>query len=250
MARDRLGFFGSWLQRRALARWQALADAAPGVPLADLRTMRAEAVALRAPLEDVIRTADGRLLPAADAPARPLGCDWLWRPAAFVAPVPGGLVAPVSGAKFAPGITLFHDGARPELSLRQIRSVGSAPFALQLEIFGFEGGFISLSFALPAAGLADLGRRHMVRAAPRFETEFPAALFCRLNLRHGPNVEQILRSVSVSQGASEIAFDLAYTELNEKRLEAAWLDLIIEAPRMNAVTLRDLVLLRHPRADI
>ena len=38
--------------------------------------------------------------------------------------------------------------------------------------------------------------------------------------------------------------------MNEKRLEKLWLDLIFEAPQMNAVRIRDLFLSRHLRADV
>jgi len=44
-------------------------------------------------------------------------------------------------------------------------------------------------------------------------------------------------------------FDLAYIPMNEKRLEKIWLDLIFEAPRMNAVEIRELFFSRHLRAQ-
>ena len=50
-------------------------------------------------------------------------------------------------------------------------------------------------------------------------------------------------------GQRVIEFDLAYTEINEKRLEKIWLDLILEAPRMSAVDIRELYLSRHLRAE-
>ena len=40
------------------------------------------------------------------------------------------------------------------------------------------------------------------------------------------------------------------TDIDAQRLDHAWLDLILERPRMNAVTLRDMVVSRHPRADV
>ena len=45
-------------------------------------------------------------------------------------------------------------------------------------------------------------------------------------------------------------FDLAYCDLNEKRIEKAWLDLIFEGPAMNQITLRDVTMCRYPRAEI
>ena len=45
-------------------------------------------------------------------------------------------------------------------------------------------------------------------------------------------------------------FDLAYTKINENRINSAWLDLIFEAPEMNQVVLRDLTFARHRRANL
>ena len=47
-----------------------------------------------------------------------------------------------------------------------------------------------------------------------------------------------------------VEFDLAYTKLNEKRVEAMWIDLIFEGPEMNQVTIRDITFSRHPRAEL
>jgi hypothetical protein len=47
-----------------------------------------------------------------------------------------------------------------------------------------------------------------------------------------------------------VEFDLAYTDLNEKRIERMWLDLIFEGPELNQILLRDVTLARRPRAEI
>jgi len=47
-----------------------------------------------------------------------------------------------------------------------------------------------------------------------------------------------------------VEFDLAYTKLNEKRVESMWVDLIFEGPEMNQVTLRDVTFSRNPRAEL
>ena len=44
--------------------------------------------------------------------------------------------------------------------------------------------------------------------------------------------------------------NLAYSNLNEKRVEKAWVDLIFEQPSMNQVILRDVTFSRRPRADL
>ena len=52
------------------------------------------------------------------------------------------------------------------------------------------------------------------------------------------------------QGEMIAEFDLAYTNINEKRVERAWVDLIFESPEMNLIVLRDLTLSRRPRAEL
>ena len=47
-----------------------------------------------------------------------------------------------------------------------------------------------------------------------------------------------------------VEFDLAYSNMNERRVEAAWIDLIFEGPEMNQIVLRDLTFSRRPRAQI
>ena len=47
-----------------------------------------------------------------------------------------------------------------------------------------------------------------------------------------------------------VEFDLAYSGLDENRVERAWLDLIFEAPEMNQVMLRDLNMARYRRAAL
>jgi hypothetical protein len=82
------------------------------------------------------------------------------------------------------------------------------------------------------------------------EVEKPLEIFARLNVRHGPNTEQIVRELPLSDDKIMVEFDLAYTKLNEKRVEAMWIDLIFEGPEMNQVTLRDLTFSRNPRAEL
>ncbi|MDD9976593.1 MAG: DUF6478 family protein, partial [Boseongicola sp.] len=52
-----------------------------------------------------------------------------------------------------------------------------------------------------------------------------------------------------SNGEQTVEFDVAASDLNEARLERAWIDLIFEGPEMNQITLRDMTMTRRPRAD-
>ena len=82
------------------------------------------------------------------------------------------------------------------------------------------------------------------------EMEKPLEIFARLNIKHGPNTEQIVRELPLHEAEIVVEFDLAYSNLNEKWVEKAWIDLIFEGPEMNEVTLRELTFTRRPHAAI
>ena len=248
--RDRIA---SLLHERSLARWSKAARRAPMTGLGRLGRDRDRALELRQQLDEVLATAAERLAPVEDTapPAGPLGTDWVWRPAIFRRPVePSGRVAPSSGTMLDPGTTLFHDCPAAELSLRQITTDGPVRFATCLDVYGFDGSFLSLALDLPVAAAAGLRKRHLIRLSMVIETERPLEVFARLNLRHGPNTEQMVRELPGPSGTGMVEFDLAYTRLNEKRVDHLWLDLIFEGPRMNRITLRDVTFARYPRAEI
>ena len=71
-----------------------------------------------------------------------------------------------------------------------------------------------------------------------------------MNIRHGPNTDQIVRELDTSARNISVEFDLYYTQFNENRGEGMWVDLIFEGPSMNQVTIRDLTIIRRPRANI
>jgi hypothetical protein len=80
--------------------------------------------------------------------------------------------------------------------------------------------------------------------------EKPLEIFARLNIKHGPNVEQIVRELPLNEEEVMVEFDLAYSKMNEKRVERLWVDLIFEGPEMNQVILRDVTFSRRPRAEL
>lgn len=225
--------------------------------LGDLRQLRSDARAIRRELDRVLHAAEGRLalpLIGSDAVATRLGCDWAWRPELWRGPVvPQGLAAAENRARMGDQVTLFHDCKVSELTLRQIRNTRSediAPFGLRMDVFRFDGSFLSLVLDLPEAAVSGLRLNHLIRLDMGVELEKPLEIFCRLNVKHGPNTEQLVRELPLSQGESFVEFDLAYTKMNEKRVEKAWVDLIFEGPQMNQIVLRDLTFARYPRAEI
>jgi hypothetical protein len=158
-----------------------------------------------------------------------------------------------SNTAFGSEVTLFHDCPLGELTLRQLRNqreVDLAPYGLRMDVFHFDGSFLSVVIDLPAEACNGLKRRHLIRLAAIVELERPLEIFARLNIRHGPNTEQIVRELPLENDNVFVEFDLAYTKLNEKTVERMWVDLIFEGPEMNEVTVRDVTFARYPRAEL
>jgi Family of unknown function (DUF6478) len=242
---------------RALTRWSRLAEAAPGMNLDSLRMLRGRARQMRRQLDRVLHQAEYRLaLPVIGAAAirKPSGTDWAWRPPLWQGQIPVPGQASVAGrTQIAEGSTIFHDCRRTELTVRQIRNTREAdvaPFGFRMDVFRFDGSFLSLVLDLPPDAAQGLRLRHLVRLDVIVEMEKPLEIFARLNIKHGPNVEQVVRELPLNEEEVMVEFDLAYTKINEKRVEKLWLDLIFEGPEMNQIILRDVTVSRRPRAEL
>lgn len=246
-----------YFSRKAVGHWKRTAQNAPHEDLPLLRQQRDQARVLRAQLDRLIQIADGRLtrphIGTQNFP-RPLGTDWAWRPDLWGSPLPvTGLVSLSRKAQLDDSVALFHDCPLAEIAVRQIRNNGEkdlAPFSLAIDVFSFQGSFLSVSVELPGSSAEGLTRQHLVRTHVTVDRERPAEVFARLNIQNGPNTEQVLRKLEPQHATSDIDFDLAHLSLNERRIEKMWLDLIIQDPGMNRVVLRDLTLCRHHRADL
>lgn len=245
-----------WLYSGVLRFWRNAALRAARTDLPRLRNQRTRARILRYHLNHLIHVADYRLaLPmiGTDAIQKPYDADWAWRPEVWRGslPVPGMTAVP-SKTKMGQQVTLFHDCRVSELTLRQLRNGRDsdlAPFGLRMDVFRFDGSFLSLAIDLPEEGVQGLSRSHLLRLDTIVEMEKPLEIFARLNIQHGPNTEQLVRELPLNQENVMVEFDLGYTKLNEKRIEKAWLDLIFEGLEMNQVILRDVTLSRRPRAE-
>lgn len=251
------GPIGRFLHKRTLKRWRQAARTAPDTELDALRALRQQARQLRAPLYEVSHHADARLaLPTVGSNAfqTPPGTDWSWRPKLWQSDLPE---CGVGGAKtrspLSNEVTLFHDCPLSEIAMRQIRNVDMlevAPFGLNLEIFHFQGSYLSLVVEIPPASCADLRKRHLIHLGAVIEREQPITIYARINVKNGPNTEQILLTLPDDTPQTMVEFDLAYTQLNEKKAERMWVDLMFENPQMNEIKIRDLNFSRYPRADI
>ncbi|XDA98535.1 DUF6478 family protein [Sulfitobacter sp. LCG007] len=243
------------LFRRLVRHWARAARQAETARPQTLHRQATHARLLRTHLDRLILTAGDRLAPTdAPAPARAHNTDWHWRPEPWSRRMDRpGLSDAASGTRFGTDTALFHDCPRREVILRQLRNPPSrdiAPFALSVDVYGFEGSFLSLALDLPDEALAGLRRAHVIRLDCSWTSEQPGAVYARLNLRQGPNGERILRQLPEGQSAGTVEFDLAYADLDPARTEQGWVDLIVERPEMNQVLFRDIALSRRLRAEV
>jgi Family of unknown function (DUF6478) len=247
----------AWHQRRAERRWARLAVAAPELDGFALRALRSEARGMRRQLDRVLQVADARLaVPslAGSLPQMPLGTDWSWRPGLWCgALAQPGAVARGDRTALGEGVALYHDCPLGEVVVRQVRNERAedrAPYGLAVDVFGFKGSFLSLALNLPDAAIEGLKARHLVRAEMVIDSDGPVKAFARLNIKHGPNLAQPVSALP-DAGRDKVAeFDLAYSGLNDKRIERAWLDLILNDTAMTRIVIRDLVVSRRPRAEL
>lgn len=261
MARHEQGWLSRRIRARAARQWQGLLDRAQRRDSPVPRDMRDEARDLQQILTRYLHTTQTRSLGASDSLARmelPAGTDWRWRPEILRArnAIPA-LVAPPSGRWLSDEVALFHDCPKRALILRQARNrraTDLSDYALALEVMGFEGSFLSFSLGFPAQALEGLGGHHVVRLESTLQSERPITVYARLNIQQGPNTEKILRQMGDPiEGANcnrVVEFDLGYADMSQRSVEKVWLDVIFEAPFMNAVALRDVILSRHARAQI
>lgn len=245
-----------WHLRKVQERWAAAKDASALLEAFQLRAFRTEARSLRRRIDRVIHAADQRLalpLLGAGLPRSPLGTDWAWRPDAWRGPLSApGSVGADKRTQISDDLALYHDCPLGEIALRQLRNgteADRAPFGLAMEVFGFRGSFLSLATNLPEAAVNGLKARHLIRLDAVIDADRRLNAFARLNIKHGPNVAQLVQELSGDGREKLVEFDLAYARIDESRIERAWLDIIFNDAAMTRITLRDLALSRRPRAE-
>jgi len=257
MSQDGGRFLERLFHQRMMRRWARAARFAQKADLSVLRDQRGRARALKTHLDTLIHRAEDRLaLPYVGARSfpKPYNADWAWRPDFWRGPLPRtGISSVGTKEQLGPEVTVFHDCPLREITLRQVRNLREedlAPYGLRMEVFRFNGSFLSLVIDLPNSGLQGIKASHVYRLDAIIEMESPLELFARLNIKHGPNTEQIVRELPLNDKDVSVEFDLAYSDVNDKRVDKAWVDIIFEGPDMNQVTLRDLTFSRRPRAAL
>ncbi|MBM3605801.1 MAG: hypothetical protein FJX25_13965 [Alphaproteobacteria bacterium] len=254
-----------WLARRirtaAARQWNAILSGSLRRSSAVPEGLRHEARDLQQTLSRLLHLADSRASISRNSLARmhlPAGTDWRWRPQVLRVQSPDpALVAPATGKWLSDEVTLFHDCRERALILRQVRNrkaTDLADYGLQLEVMGFTGSFLSYSLTLPPESLDQMAGHHIIRLEATLQSERAITVYARLNVQQGPNTETILRQMGDPIAGRHchriVEFDLGYAQLSPRTVDKAWLDVIFEAPQMNAVALRDVILSRHPRAQI
>jgi Family of unknown function (DUF6478) len=249
-------FLENWHQRRIDQRWVGLTEAAPEMDSFELRAVRAEARSMKRKLDRLVHLADSRLAQPAGGgmPSMPLGTDWAWRPDAWRGPLSEpGAIAATDRTALGEDLALYHDCPLGEVIVRQVRNDhpgDRAAWGLVIDVFGFKGSFLSLALNLPEAAVTGLKARHLVRADLVLDSDLPLRAFARLNIKHGPNLAQPVNGLPAEGREKVVEFDLAYAGIQEKRIERAWLDLILNDTAMGRIVIRDLVLSRRPRAEL
>lgn len=241
-------------------RWRELLARAGSMGQDEVAALRDEARLRRRVLDSFLLETDEavhRARAGLAAMPMPVGTDWRWRPPLLAAPLqPHGVVSPANGTGLGDSAYVFHDCDLRAMVLTQIRNrraTDLSPFAIRFEVLGFSGSFLSVSLPLPDEALRGLTRHHVIRLDTLIGIERGIEIFARLNVVNGPNTDQLQNHLGwMKPGMNRhlCEFDLADTEMDERQLEKAWIDLILEQPRMNAVVLREFVVSRHPRADI
>jgi hypothetical protein len=257
MAEQRTGWLDRVIGKAALAHWTRIAQNAGTMSFEDLRRRRTMARQLFQQIDRFLITAERRLTLPREGNQnfpRPEAVDWSWRPQLWCNRLATpGVSSAESGTKLHDGLSLFHDCPLSELTLRQVRNTREADLAaygLRLDVFKFSGSYMSIAIELDETALGHLRKDHVIRMETIVEMEKPLEIFARLNIRHGPNTDQIVRELPLYAEDIRVEFDLAYTKINEKRVSKIWVDLIFEGPEMNQVTLRDLTFNRRPRARL
>ncbi|WP_297619278.1 DUF6478 family protein [uncultured Roseicyclus sp.] len=257
MGNERPYVLGLFERFQPLKRWERDLQAPGRLPARDLRGIHQRLRSLRGDVDRLVASAETELfsrIDDLDGIILPDPCDWAERAWPWRTRLPqrghGNFASPLT---LGAGLSLFHDAAQAEVFLRQdpgrTGRTGAA-FGLILEVYRFDGSFLSLVHDLPAAALSGVSLGHFFAVQLRMEQERPIPVYARLNIQHGPNCEQIVREIAMSGDQGLAEFDLAFTKIRERRVTKAWLDLILEGPAMNRIAIRDLVVLRAPRADV
>ncbi|SOH93999.1 hypothetical protein SAMN06273572_10324 [Monaibacterium marinum] len=180
----------------------------------------------------------------------PEDAEILHRPSILrVLQTPSGQVSPATGTELSADVSVHHDMSPPRIVAHQMpRSQGRHEYAL--DIWNVRGNFVSLALALPPEQVSRIGKDDLIRVDYTIALEQQCDVFARLNLAHGPNVEQVIRQLDLRKQNDVLEFDVHYTAFDPTRAKEIWIDLIFNTRPLNRVVIRDIVISRRPRLSL
>ena len=251
------GYLGRAISSAYLKLWHRRLQRVARVKTTKLRQQRREALALQRQLGEVLPGINGELqrrLGGSKAYRHGSKMLWAWRPELWTlrCPTSSGPVEQ-SGARLMPNTKVFFDDATCALIVQQFRndiSEGFAPYGVALELFQFEGSFLSLAIDLPDELYETFAKDELIGLSGAIFAERPAGFTVRLNIKHGPNTDQLIQAHDLNHSETRAEFDLAHLNINVKRVEKIWLDLVFETPNFNRISVTDLAFYKRPRGEI
>jgi len=184
----------------------------------------------------------------------PPSTDWWHVPDVMAGPIlPAGSAPVKSETKIGRDLALYHDCRTPCLAIRQFHETDGktgATFGLKLDVFEFDGSFLSLVVQPPETAIEGLLKSHLIRMSLCAQSELPIEISVRLNIKNGPNTEQVSHDTTCCPDGSNIDFDLEYMPFKEGRATQMWFDLFLKTPPMNLITITEITLSRHLRAAL
>ena len=249
---DRLAF------RRVRRAVAAGIDGIGGLSLRDVRRVRSDARALRREADRLFQAADGAMrAPAVSGslPGTSSRTEWAKRITALAHPIfPKGYCPVQSGTRIADDISVHHDGSDlAALALRQERTFEAnvlAPYGIACDCLDFDGTYLSFALSLEEEAVSRISPHDLLRINLTLEAETPVTAYGRLNIRHGPNTETMVREIDLRRPDALLEYDLFYTDMDVDQITGVWVDLIFERPAMNRFALREAVISRRRRADV
>lgn len=243
--------------RRMRHYWRRRARTAAEMDARTLKTTHTAGLQLRDSIDAAIKTSSDALRKSEDegvAIHLPSRADWSYRPGAWLDLMsPQGHAPLRSGTQLNRGVALYHDCDLGRISLRQLpqtRASSLPPYCLDLDVLTFSGTYLSLVAELPKDAVSDFTQNDLLRVQIDLEMETNEDVFVRLNVKNGPNTEQISRHLDLSAKSLWVEFDLHYTNIEFHLITDIWIDLIFEKPAMNRIILNDLTCVRRPRASV
>lgn len=149
-----------------------------------------------------------------------------------------------SGARLTSNTKVFFDGGDCAVIFKQLRndiSQGFAPYGVALELFQFDGSFLSLDIDLSDSLCGTFAKDELIGLSGEIFAERATGFTVRLNIKHGPNTEQLIQAQDLNHSEIGAEFDLKHLKINVNRVEKIWLDLVFETPNFNRISLRSCI---------